>query len=499
VELSHPSLPSEYQDALNAQGKDYKPRTHHLRKNGTPEFTNRLIFESSPYLLQHAHNPVNWHPWGDEVFERAAAENKLVLLSVGYSTCHWCHVMERESFEDKEIAAYINANYIPVKVDREERPDVDNIYMSAVRMMSGRGGWPMTVMLTSDRLPVFGGTYFPARDGDRGAQTGFLTILNNYRDLYLQDPIDLVGRAQEVAAQLSQRLEFRGGGRVPNASAVFNAIRGLSGSFDEIHGGFGRAPKFPRSVNLELLFRYYRRTRDKRALDVALTTLQKMAAGGMYDQVGGGFHRYSTDERWLVPHFEKMLYDNAQLVVSYLEAAQVTGDDSYSRTAVHILDYVAREMTHPNGSFYSATDADSPTDEGHDEEGLFFTWTIPEVERLFKAKPGYARLVRAFYRMTTRGNFERRNILHRTQSLDVVAKTMQLTVEEAQRRLNEAHEIMYTERLKRLPPILDDKILVSWNGLMVSAFARAGLALKRADYTERASKAASFILSTNRD
>ena len=491
--------PARYQRGYDAQGKDYLPRAEHRGADGKPKYTNRLIFETSPYLLQHAHNPVNWYPWGDDAFARAEEEGKLVLLSVGYSTCHWCHVMERESFEDAEIAAYMNSHYVSIKVDREERPDVDKIYMAAVGILVGRGGWPMTVILTPDRLPVFAGTYFPPRDGARGSRTGFLTILNNYRDLYLEAPGDIIGRAQETATRLLKGVQSNRRGGVPDADSINRAVKGLSDAYDPTHGGFSRAPKFPRSVNIELLLRYYHRTRDKRSLTIALETLRKMAWGGMYDHIGGGFHRYSVDARWLVPHFEKMLYDNAQLVVSYLEAYQITREEFFADVAKEILDYVALEMTGAQGAFYSATDADSPTGKGHDEEGLFFTWTIAEVDRLLASTPGSAELLRSYYRMTPRGNFEHRNILHVTRPLEEVAKELKMPLPEATRRLKEAKAVLYKERLTRLPPILDDKILVSWNGLMISAMARGAQVFGREDYARRASQAADFILTTVRD
>ena len=486
-------IPKPYLDAYEEAGEGYVARTHHLNADGTPKYINRLMFQESPYLRQHAHNPVNWHPWGPEAFARAEAEGKLVFLSVGYSTCHWCHVMERESFEDEEIAGYINANYIPIKVDREERPDVDKIYMSAVQMLVGRGGWPMTVFMTFDKLPVFGGTYFPPRDGVRGARRGFLSILQEYRERYLSNPSELVMQAQDIAARVVQSAKPRPGVGVPSASAIVQTASTVISSFDAVHGGFGRAPKFPRSHNLEFLARYYRRSADKSALTAFVTTLNKMAAGGMYDQVGGGFHRYSVDAKWLVPHFEKMLYDNAQLVVAYLEGFQITGYGDFSRVATETLDYVAREMTHAGGGFYSATDADSPAPTGHDEEGLFFTWTPYEIDNVLKNKT-QSLLVKKYYGVQARGNFEGRTILNVTQPLDHVARALDLSLNEAMDWVEDAKKKLYDVRLKRKPPILDDKIIAGWNGLMISAFAKGGAILGRADYILSAQRAAQFVM-----
>ncbi len=493
LNLLKKTTPDIYQNALRATRPDYVPRTHHFNEDGSPKYVNRLIFQESPYLRQHAHNPVNWYPWTEEAFERAEAEGKLVFLSVGYSTCHWCHVMERESFEDEEIAAYINENYIAIKVDREERPDVDKIYMSAVQMLVGRGGWPMTVFMTFDKLPVFGGTYFPPRDGVRGSRQGFLSILREYRNRYLESPSELVAEAQEIALQVVQKASPRAGSDVPSSRAITVTAATVLSSFDKTHGGFGRAPKFPRSHNLEFLARYYRRSGDSKALKAMVTTLTKMASGGMYDQLGGGFHRYSVDAKWLVPHFEKMLYDNAQLAVAYLEGFQLTGQSDFARVAMETLDYVAREMTHPLGGFYSATDADSPAPNGHDEEGLFFTWTPQEVEEVLTNKT-QSLLVKTFYGVTSRGNFEGRSIFHVTQPLDHVARALDLSTEEAMTLLHDAKRQLYQARIKRQPPILDDKVISAWNGLMISAFAKGSAVLERDDYLEKAEKAASFVM-----
>ena len=384
--------------ALEAKGPDYVPRTHHLAGPGgrAPKYTNRLILETSPYLLQHAHNPVDWHAWGDEAFAEAKRLGRPVFLSVGYSTCHWCHVMEGESFEDEEIAAYMNAHYVCIKVDREERPDVDAIYMSAVQALTQSGGWPMSVWLTPAREPFFGGTYFPPRDGARGAQHGFLTVLRELADTYARDG-ERVGRAAKSLVEAVRRDMESGGaaGALPGAGVIVETVDYFKRAFDRVEGGVRRAPKFPSNMPIRLLLRHHRRTGDPASLEMATLTLEKMAGGGMYDQLAGGFHRYSTDARWLVPHFEKMLYDNALLSVAYAEAAQVTGRADFARVARETLDYVLREMTSPEGGFYSATDADS---EG--EEGKFFVWSESEIKQVLGPGPETSRFLR-YYGVTT--------------------------------------------------------------------------------------------------
>ncbi|MGB5523865.1 MAG: thioredoxin domain-containing protein [Polyangiales bacterium] len=482
--------------ALAGQGKAYVPRSHHLNDDGSPRFTNRLILESSPYLLQHAHNPVNWYAWSDEAFERAKRENKPIFLSVGYSTCHWCHVMERESFEDEEIAAYLNRHFIAIKVDREERPDIDSVYMTAVTILTGRGGWPMTVIMTPDKEPFFGGTYFPPRKGFRGNRAGLIDILAEMLSLYTNEPTQVVARAQELSQRVEQAAAIRPGPGVPSDKMIAVAAQNLGRMFDPVDGGFGGAPKFPQPSRLSLLLRYARRTRDAGATAMVATTLDKMAAGGIYDQVGGGFHRYSTDAQWLVPHFEKMLYDNAQLAVVYLEAWQHTGDRTYQRVAREILDYVAREMTSPDGGFYSATDADSPTPSGHDEEGWFFTWTPDELEALLGAED--ARVVSSAFGVTKRGNFEGRNILHRVKTDQELASELGLNPKRVADVIRSARSTLYDARASRPPPIRDEKIIAAWNGMMGAAFAKAGWMLAEPRYVESAARAARFVLEQMR-
>jgi len=482
---------------LARKGKAYSPRTRHLRPDGSPSYANRLLLESSPYLLQHAHNPVNWYPWGDEAFETARRLGRPVLLSIGYSTCHWCHVMEEESFEDVEIATYLNENYIAVKVDREEHPEIDAIYMSAVQMMTGRGGWPMTTWLTPERKPFFGGTYFPARDGDRGTRRGFLTLLADMKSVYAEQPDQVAQRVSQIYQAVQRSMAPPTDGEVPAArETIAAAVAGYARGFDSIHGGLEQAPKFPSTLPVRLLLRHHANSGDAKAREMAELTLEKMAAGGMYDQIGGGFHRYSTDARWLVPHFEKMLYDNALLTRAYLDGARMTGRDDFARTAREILDYVAREMTGPHGAFYSATDADSPNPAGEREEGWFFTWTPEELGRVLSPKS--AALVAAFYDVAAEGNFEGRSILHVRRPLAQVAATLSIDPAQARKMLAAAREKLYRARLERPAPLRDDKVLVSWNGLMISAFARAAFDFDDAAYGARAAAAAEFILSTMR-
>ncbi len=484
-------LATTLSDAFEAKGSEYKARTSHLDAQGKPLYTNRLILENSPYLLQHAHNPVDWHPWGDEAFEIARALGRPVLMSVGYTTCHWCHVMEEESFENLQIAQYINEHFVAIKVDRERRPDVDAIYMDAVRVLTKRGGWPMTVVMTPDRKPFFGGTYFPPFDGARGARQGFFTILKELERVYRENP----ERVAESAKQITQRIQQMSAppppAGVPGAEAIATAIQGLHGTFDEKNGGFGGQPKFPRPVTLDLLLRHHRRTGDPQSLHVVTHTLDKMADGGIYDHVGSGFHRYTVDAIWLTPHFEKMLYDNAQLVNVYLDAYQVTGHPKAARIAREVLEYVLREMTAPAGGFYSATDADSKNPAGHSEEGWFFTWTPDEVGAILEREE--FRVFLAHHPVTPSGNFEGRNILRAAQHRDVTAEKLGIPVEELVATLTGAYQKLYAIRETRPKPILDDKVLVGWNGLMISAMARGGLILDDARFTEAARRAATFI------
>ncbi|MGA6925251.1 MAG: thioredoxin domain-containing protein [Desulfosarcina sp.] len=474
------------------RGADYRPRTRHLDEQGRALYTNRLFLESSPYLLQHAHNPVDWYPWGDEAFDTARRLDRPVLLSVGYATCHWCHIMEEESFEDPEVADYINGHYIAVKVDREERPDVDAIYMSAVQAITGRGGWPMTVWLNPDREPFYGGTYFPARDGDRGTPVGFLTLLKKIYESY-QTKRDLVARsAEELSRTVQHMLAPAAGDRPPAEDVLDRAVASGKNRFDGTYGGIAGAPKFPSSLPLRLLLRHHRRTGDPDSLNMAELTLTQMAAGGMNDQVGGGFHRYSTDAQWLVPHFEKMLYDNALLVPAYLDGWQATQNYRFRQVAVKTLDYVAREMTSGEGAFYSATDADSLTPSGRMEEGWFFTWTRDELEQALGATD--ARIASIVYGVEDGANFEGRNVLYLPRSIDAAAVDLGLSVEQLKSDLERIDAALVARRQGRPAPLRDEKILAAWNGLMISAFARAAFVLDDSSYLDRAGRAARFIL-----
>ena len=490
IDAPNPALVDQLRSAVGDHGPDYEPRTHHFNGDGEPTYVNRLILETSPYLLQHAHNPVNWRAWGDEAFETAAALGRPVLLSVGYSACHWCHVMERESFEDLEIAAFINSNFVAIKVDREERPDVDGIYMNAVYAIAGRGGWPMTVVMTPDREPFFAGTYFPARTGDRGTREGFFTILQRLSNRYETEPDTVVAEARQITASVRARSNRPARGRLTE-DTLNRSAASIVESLDTEWGGFGRSPKFPRPSVLTFLMRHSLRMGDGDALHAVTLTLDRMSEGGMYDHVGGGFHRYSVDRFWLVPHFEKMLYDNAQLVMAYVEAYQLTGNSNYERVARETLHYISRDLTGPFGEFWSATDADSPTPDGHSEEGWFFTWTPAELRDALE--PDIEEAISAYYGVTGRGNFERRNIFSTRRSADEVAAELEITPDELATRIQSARQTLYELRETRPHPVLDDKVIAAWNGLMISAFARAGVVLQEPAYIERAVAAAEFV------
>jgi len=443
-------------------------------------FTNRLINETSPYLLQHAHNPVDWYPWGDEAFEKARAEDKPLLVSIGYSACHWCHVMEHESFEDPATAAVMNEHFVNIKVDMEERPDVDQIYMNFVQLTTGRGGWPMNVFLTPDKRPFFGGTYFPP--APRYGMASWRQILISIAEAYRERRDELEHSANEIVGELRRMsaIEIAAGGLGPEL--LDSAFNSFSRTFDQANGGFGGAPKFPPAMSLEFLLRYHHRTGNETALEIVRTTLDKMAGGGIYDQLGGGFHRYSVDAVWLVPHFEKMLYDNAQLIRIYLHAFQVTGDDLYKRIAVETLEYVRREMLDDDGGFYSTQDADS---EG--VEGKFFVWTPTEIVSILGEED--AAVFNSHYDVTREGNFEGESILNvkNTDDLRRSDPGISEVLERSRRKL-------FAEREKRIKPARDEKILTAWNGLMLAAFADAASILGSDEYLDTAGRNAEFIL-----
>ncbi|MFN2515718.1 MAG: thioredoxin domain-containing protein [Pyrinomonadaceae bacterium] len=452
-------------------------------------YTNRLINETSPYLLQHAHNPVDWFPWGDEAFAIARRDHKPVLLSIGYSACHWCHVMEHESFENEEIAELMNENFVNIKVDREERPDLDQIYMNAVQMMTHHGGWPMTVFLTPEAVPFYAGTYFPPED--RYNMPGFPRVLVSMADAYRARPDDVAQTATSILSELKRSTTPAETSELHSADLLDTAYRGIIKTYDSTNGGFGGAPKFPPAMTLEFLLHTFYRNGDPQALEIVSNSCRKMAEGGIYDHLGGGFHRYSTDARWLVPHFEKMLYDNALLSRLYLHYYQLTHDELAREVAEGILDYVVREMTDPRGGFFSTQDADS---EGI--EGKFFVWSVEEVEELIGERD--AALFSSYYNITRAGNFEGENILNVTRDLSEVAAIENVTVEGLCATLDKARKILFEAREKRVKPARDEKVLTAWNGLMLTSFAEAAVIFDRPDYAEVARRNARFVLDNLR-
>ena len=478
-------------------------------KPSRPEHTNRLAQEKSPYLLQHAHNPVDWYPWGEEAFEKARRENKPIFLSVGYSTCHWCHVMAHESFENEEIAALMNREFVNIKVDREERPDVDRVYMTFVQATTGGGGWPMSVWLTPDLKPFVGGTYFPPED--RYGQPAFRNVLERIATAWKENHDKIVDQGGKIVEALRESQSATTAEGKIDAAILDAAYRQLERSYDSKEGGFGNAPKFPRPVAFNFLTRFYARDTNgesgKHALEMTLFTLRKMAAGGMHDHIGGGFHRYSVDRYWHVPHFEKMLYDQAQLAIAYLDAFQITRDRQYESVARDILDYVARDMVSKEGGFFSAEDADSPViaagaDRGHLEtkEGAFYVWTEKEID----AALGNAANIFAFhYGVQPQGNapegsdpqdeFRGKNILIERHTIAETAQHFKKTGEEVKNSLAQSRAKLFSIRAKRPRPHLDDKIIAAWNGLMISAYARAARILDEPRYLEIATRAAKFL------
>jgi hypothetical protein len=463
----------------------------------TYKYTNRLINETSPYLLQHAHNPVDWYPWGDEAFERAKKEDKPIFLSIGYSTCHWCHVMEYESFESERIAKIMNDNFISIKVDREQRPDIDQIYMGAVQVMTGSGGWPLSVFLTPEGKPFYGGTYFPPTDryGRIGFERLLLVIADSWKNKR-QELINSAGKLTEVLANITgpsgkEKLssEMLKGG--------FDYFRDI---FDDTNGGFGAAPKFPQPTNLSMLLSYWQRTGDTQALQMVEKTLDAMAKGGIYDHIGGGFHRYATDSRWLIPHFEKMLYDQALLSKVYLQAYQITKNQEYARIAREIFDYVLRDITDADGGFYSAEDADS---EG--KEGAFYLWDQEQIASILDKDE--AKLFNAYYGVTEKGNFEEgKTILNVTISIKQLQSRQgrALTDEKKFKKdhstilniLSTARTKIFDERSKRIRPHIDNKVITAWNGLMISSLAYGGAVLQEEKYVKAAERSAHFVLDT---
>jgi uncharacterized protein YyaL (SSP411 family) len=451
------------------------------------KYTNRLINESSPYLQQHAHNPVDWYPWGDEAFEQAKKEDKPIFLSIGYSTCHWCHVMERESFENEQIAEIMNEHFVSIKVDREQRPDVDQIYMNAVQLMTGSGGWPLSVFLTPDGKPFYGGTYFPPKDsyGRPGFERLILSIADAWKNRR-QELIDSAGNLSELLKSPPGPVDKR----KLSLQVLTGAFKYFQDSFDAANGGFGFAPKFPQPTNLSMLLGYWYRAGNEQSLQIVEKTLDAMAKGGIYDHIGGGFHRYATDTRWLVPHFEKMLYDQALLSKVYLQAYQITGNKKYAEISKEIFDYVMRDMTEPKGGFYSAEDADS---EG--TEGTFYLWEPKQIASILDEDQ--AKVFNAFYGVTPKGNFEEdKTIIHVATSVEQLGKVFGTNPEDIENILRDARTKVFRERQKRIRPHRDDKVITAWNGLMISSLAYGGAVLDEEKYIAAAKRSAEFILST---
>ncbi len=450
---------------------------------------NRLIRETSPYLKQHAHNPVDWFPWGAEALAEAKRLNRPIFLSIGYSACHWCHVMEHESFEDPAVGQLLGEHFISIKVDREERPDLDQIYMTAVQLLTQHGGWPMSVFLTPDLQPFFGGTYFPPED--RYGMPSFKKLVTAIADAWKNRRAEVTTNAGQITAGIQEAMQLETQAGTLSDDLLQNAGKSLARAFDSQHGGFGRAPKFPHPMELRLLLRIAKRFNNASSLEIVTKTLDAMAMGGIYDQLGGGFHRYSTDDRWLVPHFEKMLYDNALLLMAYLEAYQVTGIDFYREISAETLAYVRREMTGPDGAFYSTQDADS---EG--VEGKFFVWSSQEIETILG--PDDAKLFAAIYDVTPAGNWDGHNILHLSRGLDLEVKMLGMPLGDLQTRLQNCKQKLLNVRGKRIWPGRDEKILTAWNALMIAAFAKAAKVLEKPAYAMVATQAADFLLTKMR-
>jgi len=472
-------------------------------KGAVEKYTNRLIHEKSPYLLQHAHNPVDWYPWGKEAFDKARRENKPIFLSVGYSTCHWCHVMERESFENPEIAKLMNDNFVSIKVDREERPDIDQVYMTFVQATTGSGGWPMSVWLTPNLKPIVGGTYFPPED--KWGQPGLKNVLTKIANAWMTDRERIVASSDKIISRLQNAIEVAGSAEKISDSVARKAYDQFASNFDAKFGGFGGAPKFPRPVTFNFLYDFYgadpSSKEGKRALEMSLLTLRKITEGGIHDHIGGGFHRYATDKFWHVPHFEKMLYDQAQLAIAYLNAYQITRGPLFEKTARDILDYVRRDMTDKEGGFYSAEDADSLLEHGKSDhaEGAFYVWTKDEIDKLLGAER--AKIFDYHYGVEAGGNapedpqgeFKSKNILIQRHDIGDTAKKFGLTKEKTEQLLGKSRNLLFEARVKRPRPHLDDKVVTAWNGLMISAFARAYQVLDDPAYLQVANKAADFI------
>jgi len=479
-----PQLEAELNAALKNKGVDYQPRTEHFNSDGSPKYTNRLILEQSPYLIQHAHNPVNWYSWGREAFAAAKRENKPVFLSIGYSTCHWCHVMERESFDNETVAAYLNKHFIAIKVDRERRPDVDKIYMTALMLVQGSGGWPMSSFLTPEGKPFLSGTYYPPEQ--------FMTMLQRSAQLWQ----DKESKLRELAGQISSAVQGRQRSLEMaehiGKERVQIAVISLLNRFDELQGGFSSAPKFPHESYLFLLLDTVIREQDEEVLQALELTMSLMAQGGIYDQVGGGFHRYATDNEWLIPHFEKMLYNQAHLANTYLQLYQITQNKAYKRVVTQTLDYVLGDMKTDKQAFFSASDADS---EG--VEGRYFLWTIEELEQ--SLTPAQAKLAIAVYGVSKAGNFPEGDatILNMSGSLADFARLNKLDSEQLYKDIDSIRETLHQKRQLRIAPAIDAKVVTAWNAMMITALAKAGKALNKEQYTMAAENTAEFLWQTH--
>ena len=457
-------------------------------KNQEKQYVNRLAKESSPYLLQHKNNPVDWYPWGDEAFQKATELNRPIFLSIGYSTCHWCHVMEDESFEDEQVAQLLNDNFISIKVDREERPEIDHLYMTVCQAMTGKGGWPLTIIMTPDKYPFFAGTYFPKKG--RMGRPGMIELLPAIADAWVNKKGELIQSANQIKKYLIDSNNKEIGDQL-NQTILTNTNSQFINRYDKTHGGFGLKPKFPSPHNLIYLLRYHNMSGDKTSLLMVEKTLQEMRLGGIFDHVGFGFHRYSTDREWILPHFEKMLYDQAMLTLAYTEAYQITNNQLYKDTAEEILHYVKRDMTDKRGGFYSAEDADS---EG--EEGLFYLWTIEEIKNILNIDE--SELLINTYGLDQEGNYKDEATGKKTEK-NILYLKKSISNAKSKNRLNDISKKLYVAREKRIHPLKDDKILTDWNGLMIAAFAKAGDVFNSDDYIQQAEKSAQFILKNLTD
>ena len=475
-------LEKDLLSAFNNKPDNYEARTRYLDENNHPKYINRLILEDSPYLLQHAHNPVDWYPWGEEAFATAKQQDKPVFLSIGYSTCHWCHVMEEESFDNEDVARVMNDFFICIKVDRELHSDVDTFYMTAVMMMQGQGGWPMSSFLTPDRKPFFGGTYFQAAQ--------FIALMHRVNEVWQNQRNDVLEQSNAISQQVSGAMAARQSLNEIGTNVIDLTAQTIMNHYDRYNGGFGQAPKFPNEPYLYFLLEYSLYSGSAEIFNAVSKTLHIQSCGGIYDQIAGGFHRYATDQNWLIPHFEKMLYNQANLSFVFAQAYSLSGEQDFKRVACETLDYVMREMTNSDGAFYSATDADS---EG--EEGLFFIWDKDEIEKLLGDD---AEEFIELYQVTDSGNFERKNILNLSQPLIKTAKEKDIDYDALINRLADNKKTLWQEREKRIPPLRDDKVITAWNAMMIKSFAYIGQQFNQTQYIDVAVNAANTILKTNK-